>query len=59
DGLNFHQLPMRSCAISQGVDNILLAISQKPNPGEVAQDGILGISLTSFLLSPDNPKYQS
>ncbi|MBN3946153.1 MAG: hypothetical protein V7K14_10290 [Nostoc sp.] len=50
---------MRSCAISQGVDDTLLAISQKPNPREVSQDDILGISLTSFLLSPDNPKYQS
>ncbi|MBN3892316.1 MULTISPECIES: hypothetical protein [unclassified Nostoc] len=44
---DIHQLPMRSCAISQGVCHPLLAISQKPNPREAAQNGFLCHQLDS------------
>ncbi|MHC5891971.1 hypothetical protein [Nostoc sp.] len=32
DGLNFHQLPMRSCAISQGVDLTPFSYQPKAYP---------------------------
>ncbi|MCC5667531.1 hypothetical protein LC653_27530 [Nostoc sp. CHAB 5784] len=38
---DIHQLPMRSWRSARVLMLPLLAISQKPNPREVAQDGIL------------------